>query len=138
MAGVETSKIKEHMDVIAAAGEMIGKVDHLRDGKIKPTKNHSPDGRHHLVPLAWIDHIDAHVHLKKKTSRHQGGDRRRQDRRLRGRRGSRRRQARCHAGNGRQARSVKKAGLSEVGRAFLNVRQDLACGSCFADDRTLR
>ena len=62
---VDTSSIKEHMDVIAADGEMIGKVDHFQDGKIKLTKNDSPDGQHHFVPFAWIDHVDAHVHLNK-------------------------------------------------------------------------
>ena len=65
MAMTDTSKIQEHMDVIAADGEKIGKVDHMQDGKIKLTKNDSPDGQHHLVPLEWIDHIDAHVHLNK-------------------------------------------------------------------------
>ena len=59
----DTSKIAEHMDVIAADGQTIGKVDHMQDGKIKLTKNDSPDGQHHLVPLAWVDHVDAHVHL---------------------------------------------------------------------------
>ena len=62
---IDTSSIKEHMDVIAADGEKIGKVDHFEDGKIKLTKTDSPDGRHHFVPVAWIDHVDAHVHLNK-------------------------------------------------------------------------
>lgn len=61
----DTSKIAEHMDVIAADGQTIGKVDHMQDGKIKLTKNDSPDGQHHLVPLTWVDHVDAHVHLNK-------------------------------------------------------------------------
>ena len=63
MVTIDTSQLKEHMDVIAADGEIIGKLDHLQDGKIKLTKNDSPDGRHHLVPLQWVDHIDAHIHL---------------------------------------------------------------------------
>ena len=42
-----------------------GKVDHFQDGKIKLTKNGSPDGQHHFVPVALIDHVDAHVHLNK-------------------------------------------------------------------------
>ena len=65
MATIETSQLKQHMDVIAAGGELIGKVDHLQDGKIKLTRNDSPDGKHHLVPLQWIDRIDTHVHLNK-------------------------------------------------------------------------
>ena len=34
-------QIKEHMEVIGA------------------------DGKHHNIPLAWVDHIDEHVHLNK-------------------------------------------------------------------------
>ncbi len=62
---IDTSSIAERMDVIAADGVIIGKVDHFQDGKIKLTKNDSPDHQHHFVPLAWIDHVDAHVHLNK-------------------------------------------------------------------------
>ncbi len=65
MATIETSKIHAHMEVIAADGERIGKVDHLQDGRIKLTRVDSPDGRHHFVPLNWIDHVDAHVHLNR-------------------------------------------------------------------------
>ncbi len=65
MVDIDTSRIQEHMDVIAADGESIGKVDHMQDGKIKLTKTDSPDHQHHLVPLMWIDHIDQHVHLNK-------------------------------------------------------------------------
>ncbi len=65
-AGADASRIVEHMDVVAADGQKIGTVDHL-DGpdRIKLAKNTSPDGQHHHVPFAWIDHVDQHVHLKK-------------------------------------------------------------------------
>ena len=65
MVDIDTSRIEAHMDVIAADGESIGKVDHMQEGKIKLTKNDSPDHQHHFVPLMWIDHIDKHVHLNK-------------------------------------------------------------------------
>jgi len=41
-------------------------VDHL-DGKdkIKLTKSDAPDGKHHLIPVGWVDHVDQHVHLNK-------------------------------------------------------------------------
>ncbi|MBV8795246.1 MAG: DUF2171 domain-containing protein [Hyphomicrobiales bacterium] len=57
------------MDVIGSDGVKIGTVDHL-DGsdKIKLTKSASPDGQHHYVPLAWVDHVDAHVHLTKTSA----------------------------------------------------------------------
>ncbi len=65
-AATESSRIAEHMDVIASDGAKIGVVDHL-DGpdRIKLAKNASPDGQHHYVPLAWVDHVDTHVHLNK-------------------------------------------------------------------------
>ena len=65
-AATDTSKIVEHMDVISADGQNIGKVDHL-DGPngIKLTRINSPDGKHHHVPFTWIDHVDQHVHLNK-------------------------------------------------------------------------
>lgn len=66
---MELSQIKEHMGVFDSTGKNIGQVDHLEgEDKIKLTKKSSPDGRHHFVPVAWIDHIDTHVHLKKPVS----------------------------------------------------------------------
>ena len=59
-------QIVEHMDVIGSDGQKVGVVDHL-DGtdRIKLTKNASPDGQHHFIPLAWIERVDQHVHLKR-------------------------------------------------------------------------
>ena len=59
-----SGQIAEHMDVIASDGVKIGTVDHL-DGpdKIKLAKSTSPDGQHHYIPLNWVAHVDAHVHL---------------------------------------------------------------------------
>jgi hypothetical protein len=61
-----TLNIKEHMDVLASDGQKVGKVDHF-DGtdQIKLTKNDAPDGKHHLIPVSWVDHVDTHVHLRK-------------------------------------------------------------------------
>lgn len=63
----DVSKIKEHMDVISSDRKMVGKVDHLDGaGKIKLTKQSSPEGKHHhLIPLSWVDHVDQHVHLNR-------------------------------------------------------------------------
>jgi hypothetical protein len=58
--------IKEHMEVLGSDGVHVGTVDHLegRD-QVKLTKD-DPDagGEHHFIPLAWVDHVDEHVHLK--------------------------------------------------------------------------
>lgn len=62
----DVSKIKEHMDVIDSNGRNIGQVDHMEQGSmIKLTKSSSPDGQHHMLPVAWVDHVDTHVHLRK-------------------------------------------------------------------------
>ena len=62
----DTSKIKEHMDVISSDRKTVGQVDHLEGSdKIKLTKNSSPDGQHHhFIPVSWVDHVDQHVHLQ--------------------------------------------------------------------------
>lgn len=65
---IQGKEIKEHMDILAADGEKVGTVDHLEGAdKIKLTKSGSPDGKHHLIPLSFVDHVDAHVHLNKKA-----------------------------------------------------------------------
>ena len=63
---VQSSQIKEHMEVIASDGMKIGTVDHMEGaGAIKLTKQDSPDGKHHIIPLNWVDHVDQKVHLNK-------------------------------------------------------------------------
>jgi len=62
------STIQEHMDVIASCGKKVGVVDHVEDNSIKLTKNDSADGKHHLIPKGWVDHVDTHVHLKKNSA----------------------------------------------------------------------
>ncbi len=32
---------------------------------VSSSKSDSSDGKHHLIPLDWVDHIDQHVHLSK-------------------------------------------------------------------------
>jgi hypothetical protein len=66
---MDASKIKEHMEVLAADGQHVGTVDHIEGGdKIKLTKNDpASHGHHHLIPVAWVDHVDSHVHLSKNS-----------------------------------------------------------------------
>jgi hypothetical protein len=61
------SDIRERMDVIASCGKKVGVVDHVEGGAIKLTRHDSPDGQHHFIPTGWVDHVDAHVHLKKNS-----------------------------------------------------------------------
>jgi hypothetical protein len=60
-----TADIREHMEVYGSCGNMLGKVDHVEGDKIKLTKNDSPDGRHHLIPLSWVAKVHDHIHLNK-------------------------------------------------------------------------
>jgi uncharacterized protein (TIGR02271 family) len=73
-AATDVSQITEHMDVIASDGVKIGTVDHP-DGpdKIKLARSTAPDGQHHYIPLAWVDHVDTHVHLTKASAEASAG-----------------------------------------------------------------
>jgi len=58
--------IKEQMEVVGADGVHVGTVDHL-EGRdlVKLTKDDpDADGEHHYIPLAWVDHVEAKIHLK--------------------------------------------------------------------------
>jgi hypothetical protein len=65
----KTSDIKEHMEVLGSDGAHVGTVDHLEGAdRIKLTKDDpKAGGQHHFVPVDWIDHVDAHVHLNKSS-----------------------------------------------------------------------
>ncbi len=60
--------IQDHQDVYASCGTKIGRVDHVEGDVIKLTKNDSPDGRHHLIPLSWVAKVHDHIHLNKNSS----------------------------------------------------------------------
>jgi len=60
-----TADIREPQEVYASCGKLIGKVDHVEGSHIKLTKNDSPDGRHHLIPLSWVAKVHDHIHLNK-------------------------------------------------------------------------
>ena len=66
---IRVKDIKEHMEVIGADGAHIGTVDCLKDtDKLVLAKNDpNSRGQHHVIPLTWIDHVDAHVHLNKSS-----------------------------------------------------------------------
>ena len=64
--GSDDGRIVEHMEVYASDGTKIGTVDHIEGSdRIKLAKTTSPDGQHHYVPMAWVDHVDRHVHLNR-------------------------------------------------------------------------
>jgi len=59
--------IKDHMNVIASCGKKVGVVDHVEGSAMKLTKNDSQDGRHHFIPVGWVERVDSHVHLRKNS-----------------------------------------------------------------------
>lgn len=64
MSTVNVNEIKEHAQVIAVCGTKVGDVDHVQGSDIKLTKH--GDGKHHLIPTAWIADIrDGQLHLSK-------------------------------------------------------------------------
>ena len=68
------SKIAEHMPVIGSDGAHVGTVDHLEGADhIKLTRTDSADGKHHLIPQSWVDHVDEHVHLNKTSTEAMAG-----------------------------------------------------------------
>jgi hypothetical protein len=61
---VSPTMIKEQMEVVGSDDVHVGTVDHM-DGanEVKLTKDDA-GGEPHFVPLAWVDRVDASVHLK--------------------------------------------------------------------------
>lgn len=57
------SMIREHMDVVCSLGMPVGKIDHIQGDQIKLTKNDSPDGKHHIIPMSMVASVDEVVHL---------------------------------------------------------------------------
>ncbi len=61
---MDTSQIKDHMEVIGSDGEHVGIVDHLDGDRIKLTRHDSQaDGKHHFLPLSAIASVDEFVTL---------------------------------------------------------------------------
>jgi hypothetical protein len=61
---LDTSRIVEHMPVVGSDGQRLGTVDHLEGtDRIKLTRNDSPDGQHHTIPIAWVEAVDTEVRL---------------------------------------------------------------------------
>ena len=60
---VDPGRIMEHMEVVDRNGRPIGVVDHLEGDRIKLTKDDSPDGRHHIIPVSLVESVDQKVHL---------------------------------------------------------------------------
>ena len=50
---------------LAATSSRAGRGSSRRQSSIKLTRNDSPDGQHHLIPMSWVSRVDSQVHLGK-------------------------------------------------------------------------
>ena len=54
----EKLRLKEHMEVVNAAGQHVGTVDEVADDKIKLTRTDSADDMHHYLLVEDVEKID--------------------------------------------------------------------------------
>lgn len=61
--------IREHMEVIGSDGEHIGTVDSMEGtDRILLTKSDpAAGGKHHAIPIDWVEYIDDGVYLSKSS-----------------------------------------------------------------------
>lgn len=66
---MDTSQIKEHMEVVGSDGEHVGIVDHLDGERLKLTHHDSKAaGKHHFLPLTAIASVGEFVTLSMSAS----------------------------------------------------------------------
>ena len=65
----DTSRIKEHMEVVGSDGGHVGTVDHLDGQRIKLTKNdEAAGGQHHYIHVDSIADVGDKVTLNRTAS----------------------------------------------------------------------
>ena len=61
---MQTTEIREHMEVVGSDGKHVGRVDHVLGAEIELAKmDIAGMGKHHMIPLSWVDWVDDKVHL---------------------------------------------------------------------------
>jgi hypothetical protein len=56
---IQSSQIREHMEVVGSDGGHVGRVDHVMGDEIELSKMDLGAGfRHHMIPISWVDHIE--------------------------------------------------------------------------------
>jgi len=63
MSFAKLDEMKPGMEVVTSCGCRVGTVDHMEGNAIKLTRNDSPDGQHHFIPVNWVARVDEHVQL---------------------------------------------------------------------------
>jgi hypothetical protein len=60
------ASITEHMEVVSSDGQHVGTVDHMEgQDMIKLTRDDSPGGHHHFIPVDWVSGVGDTVRLDK-------------------------------------------------------------------------
>jgi hypothetical protein len=55
---IETTSIREHMEVVGSDGQHVGKVDHVKGSEIELAKFDLGAGlKHHLIPITWVEAV---------------------------------------------------------------------------------
>ena len=55
---IQTSQIREHMEVVGSDGGHVGKVDKVQGDQIELAKFDFGSGfRHHLIPITWVETV---------------------------------------------------------------------------------
>ena len=61
---MDTTQIKEHMEVVGSDGEHVGIVDKLEGERLKLTHHDSQaEGKHHFLPVSAVASVDEFVTL---------------------------------------------------------------------------
>jgi hypothetical protein len=56
---IQSSEIREHMEVVGSDGGHVGRVDKVMGDEIELTKLDLGSGlRHHMIPITWVEQID--------------------------------------------------------------------------------
>lgn len=56
---INSSDIREHMEVVGSDDKHVGRVDHVLGDQIELAKLDLGGGlKHHLIPLSWVDFVD--------------------------------------------------------------------------------
>ena len=70
---IQSSQIREHMDVVGSDGGHVGRVDRVMGQDIELTKLDIASGlKHHLIPISWVEQIDddtIHLGMTKDAAR---------------------------------------------------------------------
>ena len=55
---IQTSQIREHMEVVGSDGGHVGKVDKVQGDQIELAKFDFGSGfKHHLIPITWVETV---------------------------------------------------------------------------------